>query len=181
MDHATAEAGKVDGYASALLEIARAEGSGADLANEMYTAANALYGNAELIEVLRDPAVPTERKQGIVNDLLGTRASRVTVASMSFLVASGQARHLGDIARRLADMAAEAEGEVVAEVRSPMPLASDQLERLQGALSRATNKRVQVKVIVDPSVVGGLVTKVGDTVLDGSIRGRFEELREQWG
>lgn len=181
MDHATAEASKVDGYASALLDIARAESTDRDLTNEMYTAANALAGNAELIEVLRDPAVPTDRKQGIVNDLLGARASRVTVAAMAFLVASGQARHLGDIARRLADMAAEAEGEVVAEVRSPMQLEPEQVARLQDALSRATNKRVQVKVIVDPSVIGGLVTKVGDTVLDGSIQGRFGELREQWG
>ena len=87
IDHATVEASKVDGYASALLEIARAEGSDADLANEMYTAANALAGNAELIEVLRDPAVPTERKQGIVNDLLGAGALALSpFASMSFLV-----------------------------------------------------------------------------------------------
>ena len=77
-------------------------------------------------------------------------------------------------------MAAEAEGEVVAEVRSPMPLASDQIADCKEPSSGRPTSKLQVKVIVDPSV-GGLVTKVGDTVLDGSIRGRFEELREQWG
>lgn len=181
MDLATAQADRVDGYAAALLDIARAEGGDVDLVDEIHAAANALSGNTELIEVLRDPRVPTERKQGIVDDLLGARASTVTVAAINFIVAAGQARSLSDIAARLATLAAEAEGEVVAEVRAPMELDAEQVARLQEALSGATKKRVQVKVIVDPSVVGGVVAKVGDTVLDGSIRGRFTELREQWG
>ena len=73
------------------------------------------------------------------------------------------------------------EGEVVAEVRAPLELDAEQVERLRLALERATNRRVQVKVIVDPSVIGGVVTKIGDTVLDGSIQSRFVELREHWG
>ena len=62
-----------------------------------------------------------------------------------------------------------------------MDLDAEQVERLRTALSRATGRNVQVQVVIDPSVVGGVVTKVGDTVLDGSIQGRFTELREQWG
>ena len=181
MDLATAQAGRIDGYAAALLDIANAEAGGVDLVDEMHSAAKALSGNAELIEVLKDPRVPGERKQGVINDLLGTHASPITVAAMNFVVSAGQAKSLSDIASRLAEMSAEAEGEVVAEVRAPMELDSGQIERLQAALSRATNKKVQVKVVVDQSVVGGLVAKVGDTVLDGSVQGRFEELREQWG
>ena len=103
------------------------------------------------------------------------------MAAITFLVAAGQARHLDEIAKRLAFLAAEAEGEVVAEVRAPLDLDADQIDRLTAALSEATGKRVQVKVIVDPSVIGGVVTKVGDTVLDGSVQNRFAELREQWG
>lgn len=181
MDLATAQAGRVDGYAAALLDIAKAESGDVDLVDEMHAAAKALSGNAELIEALKDPRVPGERKQGIVNDLLDAHASPVTVAAMNFVVSAGQAKSLSDIASRLAEMSADAEGEVVAEVRAPMELSESQVERLQAALSGATNKKVQVKVVVDPSVVGGLVAKVGDTVLDGSIQGRFGELREQWG
>ena len=179
MDNETAQASHIEGYASALLDIASAEGEG--VADEIYRAAQALNGNADLIDVLADGRIPTERKQGIVDDLLGSRASKVTVASITFVIAAGQARHLGDIAKRLAELAAEAEGEVVAEVRAPLDLDSDQIDRLSVALSRATGRRVQVKVIVDPSVIGGVVAKVGDTVLDGSVQNRFTELREQWG
>ena len=179
MENATSQSSRVDGYASALLDVATAEGEG--VADEIYRAALALDGNAELIDTLSDVRIPGERKQGIVDELLGSRASKVTVAAVNFVVASGQARNLGDIARRLAEMAAEAEGDVIAEVRAPLALDDDQLGRLQAALSKATGRRVQVKVVVDPSVIGGLVAKVGDTVLDGSVEGRFTELREQWG
>jgi F-type H+-transporting ATPase subunit delta len=179
MGNATAQASYIDGYASGLLGIASVEGEG--VVDEIFSAALALNGHAELIDVLADNRIPTDRKQAIIDDLLGQRASKVTVAAITFLVASGQARHLDQIAKRLAFLAAEAEGEVVAEVRAPLDLDSDQIDRLTAALSKATGKRVQVKVIVDPSVIGGVVTKVGDTVLDGSVQNRFTELREQWG
>ena len=179
MENETAQTSYVEGYASAMLGIATVEGG--EIADEIFSAAVALNGNAELIDVLADNRIPAERKQGIIDDLLGQRASSVTVAAINFLVASGQARRLDEIAKRLAQLAAEAEGEVVAEVRAPLDLDADQIDRLSAALSKATGKRVQVKVIVDPSVIGGVVTKVGDTVLDGSVQNRFTELREQWG
>ncbi|MDK1019736.1 MAG: ATP synthase F1 subunit delta [Actinomycetota bacterium] len=181
MDDATAQASRIDGYAAALLDVARAEGDTGGLTDEIYRAGHALAGNSELIDVLADARVPAERKQGIIDDLLGKRASRVTVAAINFVVAAGQARHLSDIATRLADLAAEVEGEVVAEVRAPMELDAEQIERLTAALSSATGRRVQVKVVIDPTVLGGLVAKVGDTVLDGSVQNRLDELREQWG
>jgi len=166
----TARASSIDAYASALLDIASAEGEG--IVDEIFGAAMALSGNAELIDTLADHRIPQERKQGIIDDLLGARASKVTVAAITFLVAAGQAKHLDDIAKRLAELAAEAEGKVVAEVRAPLDLDPDQIDRLAAALSKATGKQVQVKVIVDPSVIGGAVAKVGDTVLDGTVIGR---------
>jgi len=64
-------------------------------------------------------------------------------------------------------------------VRSATELTPDQIERLREALNRATGKDVEVKVVVDPSVLGGVVSRVGDLVIDGSVRHRLEQLREQ--
>lgn len=177
----TSSGSKVDGYAAALLDIANTEPEPASVLDEMYRAATGLAGNAELVDVLGDPRVPGERKQGIVADILGSRATNVTVAAISFLVAAGQSSHLADIAARLAELAADAEGEVVAEVRTATELSDDQVARLAAALEKKTGKKIQVKIVVDPSVIGGVVAKVGDTVLDGSVQHRFTELREQWG
>ena len=181
MDAATANVGQIDGYAAALLEIAGAQVDPQSSIDEMYRALSGLSTNGDLIEALSDPRIPGERKQGIVDDLLGGHASPVTVAAVSFVVAAGQAKNLDGIAAKLAELAADAEGEVVAEVRAPFDLDEEQVQRLRTALAGATGKRIQVKVVVDPTVIGGVVAKVGDTVLDGSVQHRFSELREQWG
>lgn len=181
MDNATAQTAHVEHYASALLNVAGAEIDPSAAADEIFRAARGLSGHTELIETLADPRIPGEIKQGIVDDLLEARASRVTVAAMNFLISMGHAKHLSAIASRLVELAADAEGEVVAEVRSAIELDELQIERLRAAISSATGKRVQVKAVIDPSVIGGLVAKVGDTVLDGSVQHRFSELREQWG
>lgn len=171
----------VDGYAAALLDIASSEADASAAVDEMYRALSGLGGNAELVDVLTDPRVPADRKQGTIDDILGSRASKVTVAAVNFVVAAGQGNSLSAIAARLAEYAADAEGEVVAEVRTPLELDDAQIERLSAAIAKATGKKIQVKIVVDPSVIGGVVAKVGDTVLDGSVQHRFTELREQWG
>ena len=77
-------------------------------------------------------------------------------------------------------MAAEAEGHVVAEVRSAIELDEATKERLAAKLAKVTGRAVTLNVVVDPSVVGGLVAQVEDTLFDGSVRSRLLELREAW-
>jgi F-type H+-transporting ATPase subunit delta len=169
---------RVDGYATALFEVARAEGHLQDVEDELFRFARVLEGSDELRATLTDAAIPVERRQGIVEDLLGPRASPTTTALVSFVVASGRGRDLPAIVERLVARAAEERQHAVAEVRSAIPLDDDQRRRLEQALSKSLGKQVEVKVVVDPSVMGGLVTRVGDTVIDGTIRHRLDKLRE---
>jgi F-type H+-transporting ATPase subunit delta len=169
---------RTDAYASALFEVARAEGSLETVEEELFRVARTLEGNDELRMTLTDQAIPVERRQGIVEDLLGGRASPVTTALVSFVVGAGRSRDLPAIIDRLVERAAQERSEAVAEVRSAIPLTEDQRQRLAEALGRATGKRVSVKVVVDPSVLGGIVAQVGDTVIDGTVRHRLEQLKE---
>jgi len=181
MDTATAPARLVDGYARGLLEIFRAEGDADALVDEFYRAAHAVEAAEELRETLSDPRIPVEKKTAIVVELLGPRASRPVVAGVGLVIAGGQGKHLTGVASRLAELAAASEGTVVAEVRSAAELTDEQVRRLEEALGRATGRRVEAKVVVDPDLVGGIVTKIGDTVFDGSVKSQLDELREQWG
>jgi F-type H+-transporting ATPase subunit delta len=138
-------------------------------------------GNTELRDTLADSQIPVDRKQAIIEDLLGPLADPVVVAAINFLIATGQAKYLADIASLVAAIAAAEEGSVIAEVRSAVPLDDEQIIRIAAALSGATGKDVEVRAITDPSVMGGIVAQVGDTVFDGSVRSRFDDLREQWG
>ena len=176
-----ADDARIDGYANALFEVARVEGSLAEVEDELFRFARTLEGNDELRSVLTDEAVPVARRQGVVEDLLGGKASPVTTNIVAFVVGAGRARQLPQIIDRLVQRAASAKDSVVGEVRSAIPLTDDQKSRLAEALGKATGTRVELKVIVDPSVLGGLVAQVGDTVIDGSVRARLDQLRETIG
>jgi F-type H+-transporting ATPase subunit delta len=95
-------------------------------------------------------------------------------------VGTGRARELPAIIDSLVAMSAAQANRAVAEVRSAIDLTDDQRTRLASAIESATGKQVEVKVIVDPSILGGIVTTVGDTVLDGSVRTRLERLKQQF-
>ena len=173
-------ADRIDAYAAALFEVAKGEGSLETVENELFKVARTIEGSDQLREALTDPAIPLERRQGIVEDLLGGRTSPVTTSLVSFVVAAGRARDLPAIIDRLVRMAAEERHEAVAEVRSAIPLDEGQRQRLTDALSKRTGRQISLKVIVDPSILGGLVAQVGDTVIDGSVRNRLNQLKESF-
>jgi F-type H+-transporting ATPase subunit alpha len=93
------------------------------------------------------------------------------------IVGAGRASELAEIVGSFLEKAASERGHEVAEVRSAIPLDDAQQQRLATALSEATRKQVEVKVVVDATVLGGLVTRIGDTVIDGSVRHRLEQLK----
>ena len=174
-----ADDARIDGYANALFEVANVEGSLASVENELFAFSQALQASDELRATLTDAAVPVARRQGVVQDLLGDRASPVTANLVGFVVGAGRARDLPAIIDRLVARAAEAKDKVVAEVRTAIPLTDDQRTRLAAALDKATGKSVEIKSIVDPSVMGGVLATVGDTVIDGTVRSRLDQLRAQ--
>ncbi|MEA2002725.1 MAG: ATP synthase F1 subunit delta [Actinomycetota bacterium] len=174
------ETNHIDGYARALLDVTLAEGDADRLSDELFSVALAFGESEELQGVLGDPLVPFEKKQSIVGDLIGGRASKVTVSLVNMLVGVSRLKDFGAITKRMMELAAEAEGHVVAEVRSAVELDDATQKRLVAKLSAVTGRAVKLNVVVDPSVIGGLVAQVEDTLFDGSVRNRLLELREAW-
>jgi F-type H+-transporting ATPase subunit delta len=172
-------ADRIDAYAAALFEVARAEGQTADVEDELFRFARTLESNDQLRETLTDQRIPAEKRQAIVEDLLGNRASPVTTNLVAFVVGAGRGRDLPAIADRLVAKAAEERQHEVAEVTSAIPLSDEQQRRLADALGNATRKKVEVRVTVDPDILGGIVARIGDTVIDGSVRHRLDLLKEK--
>jgi F-type H+-transporting ATPase subunit delta len=171
-------ADRVETYAHSLLAIAQAEGNVAEVEDELFRFARIVEGNDELRMALSDRTLPAERRTAIVEELLNHRALPTTVAIITFVVAAGRGHDLTAIVQRFVELAAETRQHEVAEVRSAVPLDDAQQQRLAAALSQATGKRVEVKVVVDEKVMGGLVATIGDTVIDGTIRHRLAQLKE---
>lgn len=165
----------VEAYARGILEVARAEGVLSRVEDDLFRFARTVEGNPELRDRLVDPAVDVGVKLGVLDDLLGGHPQ--TAAAAMWIVQSGRGRQLTEIADALVAASAAARSAVVAEVRSAVALSAEQQRQLASALSRSTDADVEVKVVVDPSVVGGMVVKMGDTVIDGSVARRLAELR----
>lgn len=171
-------ADRTDAYAQALLEIARAEGRLDEVEDELFRFARIVEGNDELRMALSNPGLGAERRAAIVDELLDTRALGLTRAMASFIVGAGRGHDFPTIVQRFVELAAQTRERAVAEVKSATPLDGAQVERLAQALSRATGKQIEVKVIVDPALLGGIVATIGDTVIDGTVRHRLEQLKE---
>jgi F-type H+-transporting ATPase subunit delta len=172
---------RVRGYATGLAALAEAEGVLDRVADELFAFAKAAEQTAELRDALTDRALPVENRQALVRDIIGDRAHAVTINQISFLIESGRTRELGRIADGVVAIAAERRERAVAEVRSAVPLGDRQVARLEEALSRATGRTVEAKVVIDPTVMGGLVARVGDLVFDGSVASRLDEARQALG
>lgn len=170
---------RIDGYATALFEIARAEGTLDEVEDELFRFARAYESNDQLRNALTDELVPLESRQGVVETLLGEQATSTTRQLVSMVVGAGRGRDLPAIIDRLVARAAAAKDAAVAEVRAAVELSADQIDRLTAALANATGRNVRVKVVVDPSVLGGIVATIGDTVIDGSVRSRLDQMKSR--
>lgn len=169
---------KIAGYARGIFELAEAEEVLERVESELLTVSQAVSESAELRSSLTDPQLPSERKQSIIDDLIAGRASSLTVGLVNLIVSQGRVSELPDIARSVMETAAASRDRALAEVRTAVPLDEETIARLAKALGDATGKTVEVKVMIDPSVIGGVVARVGDTVIDGSISRRFDSVRQ---
>jgi len=174
-----AESGRVDAYAQAFMGIARTEQQGTAVEDDLFRFARALEANDELRSALSDRNVPAERRIAVVEELMGGTAVPVSVGLVSMVIGADRANELPAVVDRFLELSAEGRRHDVAEVRAAVPLDDRVRDRLAKALSDATGKEVEVKVVVDPSVLGGIVARIGDTVIDGTVRRRLEQLKER--
>ena len=170
---------RIDAYAAALLEIAEAEGKLAAVEDELFRAARAVETNESLRNTLGDGTIPAARRAQVVEQLLAGKASDLSVQLLSLIVGAGRTRELPQIVDALVKRSSGARQLEVAEVRSAVALSDAQQAKLADALARATGKKLNVKVVVDPTVIGGLVATIGDEVIDDTIRTRLDNVKSR--
>lgn len=165
-------------YAQSLVDIARVEGRLSDVEDELFAFARAVQGNDELRLVLTDPNIPAEQRVAVVDQILEGKALSVTKAIVALIVMSEHAGDLSEIVDAFVARSAHIREKETAEIRTAVELDDVTLAKLVEALSKASGKSLDVKVIVDPSVIGGIVAKIGDQVIDGTVRSRLSKLKE---
>jgi F-type H+-transporting ATPase subunit delta len=165
-------------YAEAVMEIATADQSVDRWLADVKLIGEA-FGDRHLVFILREPKIPAQRKELILRDLL---AARVSPAALNLALVLNQ-DGLVEIGPRLAQeferLYDDYRGQARGEVTTALPLASDERASIVADLQRVTGKRIILEEQVDPAILGGVVARVGDTLIDGSVRRRLHLLREQ--
>jgi F-type H+-transporting ATPase subunit delta len=157
--------------------VAEADGSLDDVEDELFRFSRIVAQDSALRAALTDRGLPAERKTALLTGLLGDRARPETVRLISSLVVAPRGRTLEDGLAEYARLAAEIRERSVARVTSSVRLTEAQEERLAAALARTLGRNVQLQVDVDPAVLGGIVVRVGDEVIDGTIRHHLRAAR----
>ena len=165
-------------YANALADIAMAQGS-AEKTAEQLVGFGALYAeSAELRNFLASPAVAGEAKHRVIGKLLARVGGSKIVQNFLFVVADHQRTHvLPEMIAAFQQVIRQRQGITEAQISSAVELNAAQKAEMEFTLERLTGKRVDAKFSLAPKLLGGAVVRVGDTVYDGSLRSRLNELR----
>jgi F-type H+-transporting ATPase subunit delta len=167
-------------YAKALVDIlTEREGDFDAVHAEIEGLASIVEGSRDLTRLLYSPSIRLEVKRGIVEDLIArTGLSEISSTFVRLLLEKGRLRYLTSIAETFEYLANERRGRLKVNLTSSAPLGDDVVERLKAEIEASTGKTILIETAVDPALIGGLVVRIGDRVLDGSIKHQLAAMRE---
>jgi F-type H+-transporting ATPase subunit delta len=167
-------------YAAALADVVTEHGEAQEVRDELSAWETMTEASQQLLEVFRHPTIPHEQKRAVLNELLSRTRVRPTTAN--FLQVLLQNHRLGDLSEVNRQFALELDRRanvVTAQVTTARPIRQDEQDSLRARLSQLTGKRVRLEFDVDEDLIGGVVTRIGSTLYDGSVRGRLEQIKRR--
>jgi F-type H+-transporting ATPase subunit delta len=165
-------------YAEAAFEVAMRDGT-VDTWRQELDASAVRLADERVMRVLSNPAVPIDQRSVAVAALLEHTASRPVQNIVQLLLRRGRIEQLPRVAMEFRRLDDRRQGVTNATATSAAALRPDEIQALTTRLEQSTDGRVALDVQVDPSLLGGLVVRIGDRLIDGSVRGRLERLRNQ--
>jgi F-type H+-transporting ATPase subunit delta len=166
-------------YATALFGIATREDSLTTIESDLTSIVELIDGNAAFRQVWETPLIPAGRKRELVNRVLGGSVNPLTLAFVLLLVDKRREEILRAVRMELQALSDSSRHLVRAEATFATPPTAAEQAALVQSLQQRTGSHVDLTVNVDASIIGGIVVRLQDTILDGSVRGTLERLREQ--
>jgi F-type H+-transporting ATPase subunit delta len=165
-------------YATALADIALEQGAAEPVKKQLEDFGAAFAASADLRNILSNPAVERATKHGVIEKLVARLGASRIVRNFLFLVIDNQRTPLlPEILRTFESVVRQRMGMAEAEVFSAAELTAAQKTTLLQTLEKLTGKKIQAKYSLDPALLGGAVVRIGDTVYDGSVKNRLNQMR----
>ena len=167
-------------YARALFDVVLAEGDIERAEVELQSFADLVAGSEALTTVFGNPAIPAARKHGVVSALLQRSGVPPGPVSKLILLLADRDRLtlLSEVARGYRERVMEHHKIVRGDVTTAAPLAPEALKRIEEGLAASTGRRVMLDTRVDPSIIGGAITRIGSTVYDGSVTTQLQKIKQ---
>ncbi|MEK6280696.1 MAG: ATP synthase F1 subunit delta [Acidobacteriota bacterium] len=167
-------------YASALADVVIAKNEVAEVRDELVAWEKMILSNPPLLEAMTNPTVGHEQKFKILNELIARTKVRQTTANfLRVLLRNQRIGELPQVNEKLAHILDERSGAVSAQVISARPLPETIKAALEETLRQVTKKKVRLNFQTDESLLGGIVTRIGSTIYDGSVRNQLIRLGEE--
>jgi F-type H+-transporting ATPase subunit delta len=166
-------------YAQALLELANETKSAAAMGQELRDLRQILDTTANFAEVLADPAIGNDERARLIHTVFDGRASKLLVNFLGLLNEKNRLSQLGGIAGAYDDLLDQQEGKVEVDVTVAQPLSKEQLESVRQKVGAALKRDAIVHEYTDPTIIGGLILRVQDQLIDGSVRAQIKAMRNR--
>lgn len=164
-------------YAVTLLEAADETGATTAVQRDVERLLETVRQSGELAEFLANPLADSQAQANALRELFSGKVAVLTLNFLRLMAVRGRASIIGAVLGNFLDQVAEREGIISAEVRSAVALSEEQCQRLRERLAHRSGRTVRLDVQVDPSLRGGAIVRVGDTVFDGSVNTYLERLQ----
>jgi len=165
-------------YAEAAFELASLDATHERWESDLRLAAEAM-ADERVADVVDNPAIPLANREEVIQRLLGRQIGPHALNLVKLLVRRGRIEILPAVVAHFGRLLDESRGTVAATVTSAAPLQEEQAESVRTRVEAMTGRDVRMTADVDPELIGGLVVRVGDQLIDASVRGRLERLRDQ--
>lgn len=166
-------------YGMAIFEIAQEEKKLEEYGLELNEVSEALFAQAALKDFLTNPQIQPQDKKAVLQKLLAGQISPLMMNFLFLLVDKRRMVLLEAIAGCYQELSNQARGIIIADVTTAYELKLELKNRLTAKLEQVTGKKVQVRTHEDVSIIGGVVVKIGDTRIDGSVTGRLQALKAE--
>ena len=167
-------------YATALADVVLAHNEAREVQQELGTWAAMMQANPQLLEVFRNPVVPYEQKHKVLAALIARARVRPTTANfLQVLLRNHRLANLSEINHSFARELDVRAGLVLAHVTTARTVTPQEQEALRARLAQMTGRNVYLQFAVDEGLIGGVVTRIGSTVYDGSVRTRLQQIKQQ--